>query len=160
MNDKNAYNLIDEPWIPVLMKDGTNRSVSLGEIFADSDGAIADLALNPYERVAVFRLLLCIAQAALGAEIEVPTVDGPEKLRIPAGTQPGKIITMKGKGVPALRGGTRGDQKVIVDVVTPTNLTGEQRELLEKLAVSLGTETTVASKTSFWDRLKEVINGD
>jgi molecular chaperone DnaJ len=67
---------------------------------------------------------------------------------------------MKGKGVPALRGGTRGDQKVIVDVVTPTNLTGEQRELLEKLAVSLGTETTGTSKTSFWDRLKEVINGD
>ena len=68
MNDKNAYNLIDEPWIPVLMKDGTNRSVSLGELFADSDGAIADLALNPYERVAVFRLLLCIAQAALAPE--------------------------------------------------------------------------------------------
>ncbi|MBQ6507977.1 MAG: molecular chaperone DnaJ [Flexilinea sp.] len=101
-----------------------------------------------------------IAQAALGAEIEVPTVDGLEKIRIPAGTQPGKIITLKGKGVPALRGGTRGDQKVIVDVVTPTNLTAEQRELLEKLAVSLGTETTAASKTSFWDRLKEVINGE
>ena len=101
-----------------------------------------------------------IAQAALGAEIEVPTVDGPEKVRIPAGTQPGKIITMKGKGVPALRGGTRGDQKVIVDVVTPTNLTAEQRELLEKLAVTLGTETTAAGKASFWDRLKEVINGE
>ena len=68
MNDENAYNLIDEPWIPVLMRDGTNRSVSLGEVFADTDGTIADLALNPYERVAVFRLLLCIAQAALGPE--------------------------------------------------------------------------------------------
>lgn len=68
MNDENAYNLIDKPWIPVLMRDGTNRSVSLGEVFADADGTIADLALNPYERVAVFRLLLCIAQAALGPE--------------------------------------------------------------------------------------------
>ena len=68
MNDENAYNLIDEPWIPVLMRDGTNRSVSLGEVFADTGGTIADLALNPYERVAVFRLLLCIAQAALGPE--------------------------------------------------------------------------------------------
>lgn len=68
MNDENAYNLIDEPWIPVLMRDGTNRSVSLGEVFADADETIADLALNPYERVAVFRLLLCIAQAALGPE--------------------------------------------------------------------------------------------
>ena len=68
MNDENAYNLIDEPWIPVLMRDGTNRPVSLGEVFADTDGTIVDLALNPYERVAVFRLLLCIAQAALGSE--------------------------------------------------------------------------------------------
>ena len=48
MNDENSYNLIDEAWIPVLMKDGSNRVVSLGEIFADTDGAIADLALNPY----------------------------------------------------------------------------------------------------------------
>ena len=101
-----------------------------------------------------------IAQAALGAEIEVPTVDGKEKISIPAGTQPGKIITMKGKGVPALRGGTRGDQKVIVDMVTPTNLTNEQRELLENLAVSLGTETVNTGKASFWDRLKEVISGE
>ena len=68
MNEENFYNLIDEPWIPVLMKDGTNRSVTLGEVFADSVRAIVDLALNPYERVAVFRLLLCIAQAALGPE--------------------------------------------------------------------------------------------
>ena len=68
MNEENAYNLIDEPWIPVLLQTGENRTVSLGEIFADSEGAIADLALNPYERVAVFRLLLCIAQAALGPE--------------------------------------------------------------------------------------------
>ena len=113
-----------------------------------------------YENDIHLDMKINIAQAALGAEIEVPTVDGKEKLRIPAGTQPGKIITMKGKGVPALRGGTRGDQKVIIDVVTPTNLTDEQRGLLEKLAVSLGTETTAASKASFWDRLKEVINGE
>ena len=68
MNQENAYNLIDEPWIPVLMQDGITKSVTLGEVFADADGLIADLALNPYERVAVFRLLLCIAQAALGPE--------------------------------------------------------------------------------------------
>jgi len=65
MNEDNAYNLIDEPWIPVLMQDGTNHVVSLGEIFADESGTIADLTLNPYERIAIFRLLLCIAQAAL-----------------------------------------------------------------------------------------------
>ena len=113
-----------------------------------------------YENDIHVDLKINIAQAALGAEVEIPTVDGKEKLRIPAGTQPGKIITMKGKGVPALRGGGRGDQKVIVDVTVPTNLNDEQRGLLEKLAVSLGTETIGSGKTSFWDRLKEVINGD
>ena len=75
MNETNEYNLIDDPWIPVLMRNGKNQMVSLGEVFSDSDGRIADLALNPYERVAVFRLLLCIAQAALG----------PERLRDEAG---------------------------------------------------------------------------
>ncbi len=70
MNDENSYNLIDEAWIPVLMKDGSNWAVSLGDIFKDKDGAIVDLALNPCERVAVFRLLLCIAQAALEIESE------------------------------------------------------------------------------------------
>ena len=65
MNAENSYNLIDEQWIPVLMRDGTHRLVSLGDVFADTDGTIADLALNPYERVSVFRLLLCIAQAAM-----------------------------------------------------------------------------------------------
>lgn len=68
MNEANAYNLVDEPWIPVLLQDGSTRRVSLGGILADVSGDIADLALNPYERVAVFRLLLCIAQAALGPE--------------------------------------------------------------------------------------------
>ncbi|MBR6089067.1 MAG: molecular chaperone DnaJ [Anaerolineaceae bacterium] len=112
-----------------------------------------------YENDIHLDLKINVAQAALGAEISIPTVDGEEKLRIPAGTQPGKIITMKGKGVPALRTGTRGDQKVIVDVVTPTNLTDEQRELFEKLSVTLGTNSSVGGKTSFWDRIKEVING-
>ncbi len=68
MNDEYSYNLIDEPWIPVLMRDGKHRSVSLGDVFSDADETITDLALNPYERVAVFRLLLCIAQAAMGKE--------------------------------------------------------------------------------------------
>ena len=68
MSDGNSFNLIDEPWIPVLARDGKTGLVPLAAVFADKDGAIADLALNSYERVAVFRLLLCIAQAALGPE--------------------------------------------------------------------------------------------
>ncbi len=64
--DENSYNLIDEKWIPVLMQDGTPRNVSLEEVFSDTRGLIKDLALIPYERIAVIRLLLCIAHAALG----------------------------------------------------------------------------------------------
>ena len=66
--NENSYNLIDEPWIPVILKSGENRDVSLSEIFSEQSSEIADLSLIPYERIAVFRLLLCIAQAALGPD--------------------------------------------------------------------------------------------
>ena len=65
-------------------------------------------------------LTINVAQAALGAEIEIPTIDGKEKLRIPAGTQSGKIITLRGKGIPRLRGNGRGDQLVMVNVEIPS----------------------------------------
>jgi molecular chaperone DnaJ len=99
-----------------------------------------------------------IPQAVLGAEIEVPTVDGKAKLTIPPGTQPGKIFRLKGKGVPHLRGNGRGDQLVIVNVEIPTRLTAEQRELFEKLAKTMGTEPHPQEK-SFLDLLKEVLGG-
>lgn len=67
MNEVNSYNLIDEQWLPVLLKGGSSRTVSLGEIFSNKE-EIVDLSLNPYERVAIFRLLLCITQAAFGPE--------------------------------------------------------------------------------------------
>lgn len=99
-----------------------------------------------------------VAQAALGAEIEVPTLDGDEKLNIPPGTQPGKIFTMKGKGVPHLRRKDRGDQLVIVNVEIPKKLTKEQRQLFEKLAESLGT-TVKPQEKGFLDWLNETFGG-
>jgi molecular chaperone DnaJ len=97
-----------------------------------------------------------IAQATLGDEVKVPTVDGDSFLKIPAGTQPGKVIRMRGKGVPHLRGNGRGDQLVIINVDIPKALNGEQRELIEKLGKSLGTEVTPQER-GFFDRLKDVI---
>jgi molecular chaperone DnaJ len=99
-----------------------------------------------------------IAQAVLGAEIDVPTVDGPTKLTIPAGTQPGKVFTLRGKGSPFLRSSGRGDQMVIVNVEVPTKLTADQRKLMEQLATTLGTEVKPQEK-SFMDLLKEVLGG-
>jgi molecular chaperone DnaJ len=99
-----------------------------------------------------------VAQAALGAEIEVPTLDGTDKLRIPAGTQSGKVFHIKNKGVPHLRRNGRGDELVIVNVAIPTKLTKEQRELFEKLAESLGT-TVKPQEKGFLDWLNEALGG-
>lgn len=84
---------------------------------------------NLYEAVPI-----SFAQAALGAELMVKTLDGEEKLKIPLGTQTGTVFRLRGKGMPALGGRGRGDLFVSVTVITPTSLTREQRKLLEQLA--------------------------
>jgi molecular chaperone DnaJ len=100
-----------------------------------------------------------VAQAVLGAEVAIPTLDGEEKLRIPPGTQPGKVFHMRGKGVPLLRRkDQRGDQLVIVNVDIPSKLTKEQRELFEKLAETLGTTVSPREK-GFLDWLNEALGG-
>jgi molecular chaperone DnaJ len=74
------------------------------------------------------------AQATLGDEVEVPSLDGKASLRIPPGTQNGRVFRLKGKGVPQLNGRGKGDQLVKVVVVTPQHLDGKQRRLFEELA--------------------------
>ena len=104
------------------------------------------------------RVPVNVAQAVLGAEVQVPTLDGDEKLKIPAGTQPGKVFHIKHKGVPHLRRTTRGDQLVLINVEIPTKLSKEQRELFEKLAESLGT-TVKPQERGFLDWLNERLGG-
>jgi molecular chaperone DnaJ len=110
-----------------------------------NDDILLDLAVN-------------IAQASLGADIDVPTLDGEETLSIPAGTQPGKVIKMRGKGIPHLNRSGRGDQLVIISVEIPRHLEAQQRELLEELAGTLGTDVKVQER-SFLDSLKELLGG-
>jgi len=83
-------------------------------------------------------LPVSFAQAALGAELEVPTLDGKVKYSIPAGTQTGTVFRLRNKGIQNLRGSGRGDQYVTVNVTVPTTLTNEQKELLIKFAESDG----------------------
>jgi molecular chaperone DnaJ len=109
------------------------------------DDILLDLSIN-------------IAQATLGTDVDVPTVDGPTRLKIPAGSQPGKVFNLKGKGVPHLRGTGRGDQLVVVSVETPTKLTPEQRKLFEELAKTMGTEVSLQER-SFFDKLKDFLDG-
>ncbi len=94
-------------------------------------------------------------QAALGAEIEVPTLEGPVKLKVPPGTQSGRAFRLKGKGIPSLHTGRRGDEHVIVRIETPTRLTKRQRELLEEFARISG-DDTMPQKKNFFEKVKEI----
>lgn len=96
-----------------------------------------------------------IAQAALGAEVEIPTLDEPTRLRIPAGAQSGRTVRLRGKGVPYLRASGRGDLQVRLHVVTPTDLTDEQRRLLERLAETFGTEVKPHENKGFFEKVKD-----
>jgi molecular chaperone DnaJ len=98
-------------------------------------------------------LPVSISQAALGAEIKVPTLDGEESLTVPAGTQSGERFRLRGQGVPALNGSGRGDEFVTVTVRTPTKLSEEKRRLLEELAKLDGEET---SEPGLFDRVKNI----
>lgn len=95
------------------------------------------------------------SQAALGAEIEVPTLEGPAKLKVPPGTQSGKVFRLKGKGIASVHTGRRGDAQVVLKVETPTKLSKRQRELLEELAAVSGEETEPLRK-NFFSKVKEI----
>mgnify|MGYP001206618775 CR=1 FL=1 len=101
---------------------------------------------------------ITFAQAALGDEIEVPTLTGKVKLKIPAGTQTHTYFRLKGHGVPHVRGIGQGDQHVKVVVVTPTKLTEKQRELLREFA-RLGGEDTHEHQATLFERMKRAFLG-
>lgn len=103
-------------------------------------------------------LKINVAQAALGAEVQIPTVDGIETLRIPAGSQPGKVLRLRNKGIPYLRGSGRGDQLVVLNVEVPSRLTAEQRKLFEQLAESLGSDVRPQER-GFFEWLKDTLGG-
>ncbi|WP_172249700.1 molecular chaperone DnaJ [Saccharibacillus deserti] len=102
---------------------------------------------------------LTFTQAALGDEIEIPTLTEKVKLKIPAGTQTGTYFRLKGKGVPRLRGTGQGDQHVKVVIVTPSKLTDEQKELLRQFS-GLSGEQTHEHEQSFFDKMKRAFRGD
>lgn len=103
---------------------------------------VADLPIN-------------VAQAALGDEIEIPTLDEPARLKIPAGAQTGRTVRLRGKGVPHLNGSGRGDLQIRLRVETPTNLTDEQRKLLKQLAATFEQKPDPEEPRSFFDRVKD-----
>jgi molecular chaperone DnaJ len=106
----------------------------------------------------VYELRINIVQAALGDRIEIPTMDGPVEIAIPAGTQHGQSFRLAGKGMPDVRGGRRGDQYVLVQLVVPKDLTAEQKAILRKVGGLTGKPEKVSK--GFFEKLRDAISLD
>ncbi len=156
--------------IPAGVTDGIQLSMSGTGNVGKQGGRSGDLLITIEEKPhpflhrdgqnVVYELLLNFADAALGTSVEVPTLTGKVKIKIPAGTQSGKIFRLKGKGLPSLeRYGSRGDQLVHVSVWTPKKLTPEERALLEKMRdMSDFKPNPGKSEGSFFKRMKEMFS--
>ncbi len=106
-------------------------------------------------------LPITFTQAALGADVEVPTLTGSARLKIPAGIQSGRLLRLRGKGLPQLQGSNRGDMIVRVMVWTPTRLNAEQEAALRKLAQVEESAPAVTDEEDrgFWSKVKEALGG-
>ena len=143
--------------IPPGVEAGATRLVAGAGNRPRQDRAPGDLEItiqvrpHPFYKRAgddvICQVPITFAQAALGGEVEVPTLDGKGKLRVPPGTQPGAVLRIKGKGIPHRGGLGRGDQRIEVNLEVPTSLTSKQRELLEQLARELGEEVQPQRRT-------------
>jgi len=123
--------------------DAGSRRGSPGNLYVVLSVANHDFFTREGDYV-IYELPVNFAQAALGTEVEVPTLYGKFKLKIPPGSQTGKVFRLKDKGIPHLHRSGRGDQLVRLLVVTPESLTREQRQLFEELAKSMGSIRRVA----------------
>ena len=110
----------------------------------------------------VHELPITFGQAALGAEVEVPTIEGAARLTVPAGIQSGEVLRLRGLGLPELNGTVRGDQLVRVIVWTPDELTPEQEALIKKLReieTAAPAQVRLRTQKGFWSRVKEAFTG-
>ena len=115
-----------------------------------------------FERVEdhiLYELPINVAQAALGATVTIPTLDGEMQFDIPAGTQSGEDFVLRGKGVPHLRSAGRGDMVIRVTAVIPEELTDGQRALLQQLAETMGTPVLPRKNKGFFERLRDAVAG-
>jgi molecular chaperone DnaJ len=143
--------------VPPGIDNGNQIRISGAGNLGDRSGGAGDLYITPavaahklFRRDGdniVYELPLNFAQVSLGVEIDVPTLYGPSKLKVPAGTQSGKVLRVKGKGMPQVnRPSTFGDEWVEIKVVTPEKLNKRQKQLLEELGKSLGTPSEISSE--------------
>lgn len=152
--------------IPAGVEEGMQLSLRGKGNAGRQGGPAGDLLINveekPHEELQrdgmnlVYDLYLNFADAALGTSVEVPTVDGRVKIKIPAGTQSGKIFRLKGKGLPSVQSYGQGDELIHVNVWTPKKLSDEEKDLLEKLRDMPNFQPQPGkSDRGFFDRMRD-----
>jgi molecular chaperone DnaJ len=155
--------------IPAGVQEGMQLSMSGKGNAGERGGAPGDLIILIEEEShpelqreglnVVYDLHISFTDAVFGVQLEVPTIDGKAKIKIPPGTQSGKIFRLKGKGFPAVNSYERGDQMIHINVWTPQNISSEEKEMLEKLHQSPNFKPQPAKgDKSFFERVKEMFS--
>jgi molecular chaperone DnaJ len=155
--------------IPAGVQEGMQLSMSGKGNAGERGGAPGDLIIQIEEETheelhrdglnVAYDLYISFPDAVFGTQVEVPTIDGRAKIKIPAGTQSGKIFRLKGKGFPEVQGYHRGDQLINVNVWTPQHLSAEEKQALEKFGNSGNFKPNPAKgEKSFFDRVKEAFS--
>ena len=155
--------------IPAGVQEGMQLSMSGKGNAGERGGSNGDLIIQIEEEShpelhrdglnVAYDLYISFPDAVFGTSVEVPTIDGRAKIKIPAGTQSGKIFRLKGKGFPEVQGYHRGDELVYVNVWTPQDLTSEEKSILEKLNSSNNFKPRPdKNNKSFFERVKEAFN--
>ena len=153
--------------IPAGVQEGMQLSISGKGNAGERGGANGDLIIlveeEPHKELqreglnVVFDLHISFTDAVFGTQIEVPTIDGRAKIKIPAGTQSGKIFRLKGKGFPGINSYEKGDQLVHINIWTPQHVNSEERAMLEKMSHSQNFKPDPdKSDKSFFDKMREI----
>jgi molecular chaperone DnaJ len=152
--------------VPAGIDDGQRIRVSgrghAGERGASPGDLYVLVRVRPDERFVregdhlITALDVAAPLAALGGTLDVPTLEGPAPVEVPPGTQPGEVLTVRGRGMPSLRGGRRGDLRVVVNIVIPRRLSDGQRELLEEFSGTLTAEN-LRSEESVFAKLRRAL---
>ncbi len=155
--------------IPAGVQEGMQMNVSGKGNAGERGGMAGDLIIlieeEPHKELhreglnVAFELHITFTDAVFGTQVEVPTIDGRAKIKIPAGTQSGKIFRLKGKGFPAVNSYEKGDQLIHVNIWTPQHVNAEEKALLEKLSQSSNFKPHPdKNEKNFFDRVKEMFS--
>ncbi|RYG02810.1 MAG: molecular chaperone DnaJ, partial [Chitinophagaceae bacterium] len=153
--------------IPAGVQEGMQLSVSGRGNAGERGGPPGDLIVLIEEEShkdlhrdglnVAFELFITFPDAVFGTSIEVPTIDGRAKIKIPPGTQSGKVFRLKGKGFPAINSYEKGDQLIYVNIWTPQQVSGEEKSMLDKMNASDNFKPSPdKSEKSFFDRVREM----